>query len=402
MRYAYVAVNAAGRRLRGLEEGANTAMVSRSLESRGLVVLTVEEARGRVGSGSGRAFARFGRRRDVLEATRALAALLTSGLPLVRALTTATVVLTGHVADVLSLVRERVERGEPLANALSLFPECFTTVYVGVVRAGERSGDLGGAFVALADQLEREERLRSRLLSASLYPLVLAAAGGIAAVVLLLLVLPRFAEILSDNGVPLPRSTALMLSLGDAAHAHWLLLLTSFLLLAVSAVATQRYESGRRAMARCLLWLPIVGSLRRHVLAARFARLTGVLLAGGAPILSAIDDACMALDDPLARVEVQRIRARTREGVSLRQAIGEGTLFPSLFGQLIAVGEETGRLQEFFLRSASILEERMDRLLQRLVSLAEPVMIVLFGGVVGFVALSLLQAIYGVNADALR
>jgi len=109
-----------------------------------------------------------------------------------------------------------------------------------------------------------------------------------------------------------------------------------------------------------------------------------------------------SLDDPLARDEVARIRSRVREGAALRSALAEGDLFPPVLTQLVAVGEESGRLQEFMLKAADILEERAERAVQRLVALAEPAMIVIFGGVVGFVALSLLQAIYSVNAGSFR
>jgi len=127
-----------------------------------------------------------------------------------------------------------------------------------------------------------------------------------------------------------------------------------------------------------------------------------VLLGGGAPLVSALDDSLECLDDPLARDEVARIRSRVREGAALRSALGEGDLFPPVLTQLVAVGEESGRLQDFVLKAADILEERAERSVQRLVALAEPAMILIFGGIVGFVALSLLQAIYSVNAGSFR
>ena len=142
--------------------------------------------------------------------------------------------------------------------------------------------------------------------------------------------------------------------------------------------------------------------MRKDALAARFARLVGTLHGGGAPLLSALDDATESLGDPIAREEASRIRARVREGGSLHQAIEEGTLFPPLLSQLVAVGEESGRLEEFLLKAADIFEGRTDRAVQRLMSLLEPAMIVVFGAVVALVALSLLQAIYGVNAGSFR
>jgi type II secretory pathway component PulF len=146
----------------------------------------------------------------------------------------------------------------------------------------------------------------------------------------------------------------------------------------------------------------MVRGFRQYVLASRFARLVGTLLSGGAPLLSALDDTLECVGDPVARDETVRIRGRVREGVPLNRAIAEGGFFPPLLAQLVAVGEESGQLQNFLLKAAEILEEKTERLLQRLVALVEPVMIIVFGGLVGFVALSLLQAIYSVNAGSFR
>ena len=400
-RFAYQAVDATGRRLRGAEEADDVGALTRQLGERGLVL--VHGAPDRAAGGGGARGLGFGRRREVLEVTRAVASLLAAGVPLARTLATADVVVTSRdVAAALVQVRGRVERGDALAAALAERPDLFPPVYVGVVRAGERSGDLAAAFAALATQLEREERLRARLLSASIYPLVLAAAGGVAVVVLLTFVLPRFAEMLADAAVPLPRSTAFLLALQAGVRRYWPALAALGVFAVGLAAAARTTEGGRRIAAAALLRVPVVGALRRHVLAARFARVTGVLLGGGAPLLAALDDARDSLADPLARDEVARIRARVREGSTLHEAVAAGALFPPLLARLLAVGEEAGQLEVFLQKAAEVVEERTERLLQRLVTLAEPAMILVFGGVVAFVALSLMQAIYGVNADALR
>jgi type II secretory pathway component PulF len=149
-----------------------------------------------------------------------------------------------------------------------------------------------------------------------------------------------------------------------------------------------------------MLALPLVSTLRKYALAARFSRLVGVLIGGGAPLLAALDDTVESLTDPVAREAAERIRTRVREGGSLRAAIAESPVFPPLLAQLVGVGEEAGRLREFLLKAADIFEERTERATQRLATLAEPAMIVVFGAVVAFIALSLLQAIYGINAQS--
>ena len=398
--YAYQAVSGAGERLTGREEAASPGALSRVLEDRGLLVLDVSES-GEGTSSSGKLF-RFGRRREVLEVTRAMAALLPVGMPLAQALNAASGVATGDVRAVLNEVRARVERGETLSAALAAHPQYFPPLYVGLVRAGEKSGDVDSAFARLAETLERDELLRGRVLSASIYPLLLAGAGAVAVTVLLFFVLPRFVGLLAGSGAKLPASTQLLLSLSDALHRFWPVLLLVPLVIAGLVGWSRSTVEGRRAFATLLLTVPLVRTLRRYALAARFSRLVGVLLGGGAPLLSALDDTVESIGDPIARDDVMRIRTRVREGSSLRAAVAESTIYPPLLAQLVGVGEDAGQLRAFLLKSADIFEERTERATQRLATLAEPAMIVLFGAVVAFVALSLLQAIYGINANSFK
>ena len=396
--FAYQAVNGAGKRLRGLEDAASPGALSRSLEERGLLVLEVAESNeAAVAKGF-----KFGRRREVLEMTRAMAALLPVGMPLAQALNAASGVTSGEVRAALTQVRSRVERGETLSSALAAYPALFSPLYVGLVRAGERSGDVDSAFARLSDQLERDEQLRGRIVSAAIYPLLLACAGTVAVTVLLFFVLPRFVTLLAGSGAKLPASTRFMLSVSTGLHRFWPMLPLVPLAIAALAAWARNTVEGRRALSNALLALPLVKTLRQYALAARFSRLVGVLLGGGAPLLAALDDTIDSIGDPVARDDAERIRTRVREGVSLRAAVAESPVYPALLAQLIGVGEEAGQLRTFLMKAAEIFEERTERATQRLAALAEPAMIVMFGAIVAFVALSLLQAIYGINANSFK
>jgi type II secretory pathway component PulF len=396
--FAYLAVDRAGRRIRASGTASDEAALTSALQERGLVVLDIGPAE-EIAVPAGR---RWGRKQEVLELTRALAALLPAGLPLARALEAATHVVSGPTAAAVAAVQARVERGERLATALSERPELFSPLYVGLVRAGERSGNLAGAFGRLAVQLEHEDAFRSKLVSVSIYPMVLAGAGGAAILTLMLLVVPRFVELLQGTGARLPSSTAAILALSAALRTYWPILALLPFVLGGVAGWLRTTDEGRRAMSTLLLRCPGVRALRRQALGARVARLLATLLGGGAPLLGALDDTIECLDDPIAREELTRVRAEVREGTPLHAAIAHGDLFPTLLPRLIAVGEDSGRLPEFLLKAGEMLEDRTARAAERLVGLAEPAMILLFGGAVGFVALALLQAIYSVNAGSFR
>ena len=398
--FAYQAVDGTGRARNGEATAVSAGALTKSLEERGLLVLDVAETR--AGAAKGSTGFRFGRRREILEVTRALASLLPVGMPLAHALQAASNVASGDVRAAILEVKSRVERGDTLSTALAEHPAFFPPLYVGLVRAGERSGDIDTAFARLSTQLERDEALRAKILSASIYPLLLATAGTIAVSVLLFFVLPKFVTLLQGSGAKLPSSTSTLLALSDFLHRIWPVMAMLPFVLAGAFAWMRNSDDGRRTASRLMLALPAVNTLREYALAARFSRLLGVLLGGGAPLLVALDDTIESLGDPIAQDDVTRIRTKVREGSSLRAAVAESEIFPPLLSQLIGVGEEAGQLKEFLNKSAEIFEERTERATQRLAALAEPAMIVVFGAIVAFVALSLLQAIYGINASSFK
>ncbi|MGH7503332.1 MAG: type II secretion system F family protein [Longimicrobiales bacterium] len=394
--FAYRAIDVEGRRSRGRLSGATSAAVTRELEQRGLLALDVEEAADSKQAGGG-----LGRRRGVLEFTRAVAALLPAGMPVARALAAGATAAPSSIRPALDTVRMRVERGDGLAAALAEHPRLFSPLYIGIVRAGELSGALDGAFARLGRHLEREHELRSKLVSMSIYPVLLALVGIVAVLILVLFVLPRFADLLLSSGAALPRTTSAILSIAMAARESWRWLLAVPPILLLGLAWLRATPAGQRVYASALVHAPIAGGWRRQALGAAFARMVGELLAGGAPLLAALGDARDCMTDPVAREETERIRTRVREGSPLNAAIAERSIFPAVLPQLVSLGEEAGRLADFLLKAADLMERRTERAVERMVALAEPVMIVTFGGLVALVALALLQAIYGVNASSL-
>jgi general secretion pathway protein F len=395
--FAYQAVDARGKRTRGHVTASTENALVRDLASRGLTLVDVREAQVAQQQGG------FvpGRRRAVLDFTRAVAALLPAGMPLARALSVAASTSSPSIRPALDRVRERVERGEELARSLSEEPGLFNPLYAGMVRAGEKGGALARAFERLGTYLEREDELRSKLVSMSIYPVMLTLVGIASVMVLVLFVMPRFAQLLANSGAPLPAMTSIVLGTTTSLRENWRILAMIAAGIVALLVWARTAAAGRTAAAHFLANAPLIGPLRRSVLAARFSRMTGELLTGGAPLLSALQDTEQCIEDPLARAVTIRVRTRVREGSALNHALAEHGLFPPELIQLVALGEESGKLSDFLLKSAELLERRTERALERLVALVEPAMIVTFGAIIAVVALALLQAIYGVNSGSL-
>ena len=396
--YLYRAAGRSSRRLRGRAHATDLPALSCQLAEQGLVLIEASVERTATPDGSA-LFSRHSRR-TLLDITRGLASLLAAGVPLARALATVSELLPARPADVLRNLRVEVEKGQPLADALARHPELFPPAFIGVVRAGERAGDLAGAFTRLTDHLERESAFRARIASAVMYPLVLGSAGAVALLVLLFFVLPRFVELLGDARATLPATTALLLGITNLARTNWGALICIAIAVASAFIWLAASRRGKHMWARLLLTTPVIGGIRRKIVAARFARLLSVLLRGGATVFGALHNAAESVADPVAKTTISQIRASVREGASLSAALARSDLFPPVLAQLTTIGEESGQLPEFLQKAAEIFERETQHALERAVTLLEPAMIIAFGGAVAVVALSLLQAVYSVNRSA--
>jgi general secretion pathway protein F len=393
--FTYRATARDGATCRGREDAPSAAALERALGARGLYPLEVRVADEQETSSR----QRFrGRRADMVEAMRYLATLTGSGFPLDRALgTAARVAGRADVAAALSDVRARVRSGAHLADALGEHPAIFPRVAVGMTRAGERGGHLPDALGRLADQLEREHALQGRLMSAMLYPAVMLSVGAVSIVILLVGVLPRLVGVLEDAGAALPRSTAMLIALGSALARGWPIVAIAAVGGSMALKSYLAREAGQRAWHALLLRVPIVGALRRGLASARLGRSLATLLRGGLPMLAALDIAADGVVDRVAMEELRRAREEVRAGGRLAAALRRGSAFRFVFLQMVEVGEDGGQLTEMLERGAAAMERDLERGIDQLVRLAEPAMIVVLGGLVGFIALALLQAIYSVN-----
>jgi len=393
VRFRYQAATLDGHTVEGVVQAASRQSVLEELRHRQLYAVTVDEA---TPDSVARAGRRLGRRAAAALWTRNVATLLGAGVPLDRALAfTAQHASHDGLAEAVRQVRRAVQEGASLADALARHPRYFDPLFVAMVSAGESSGALEIVFDRLSEHLEEGAELRSQVRTALLYPALMAIVGCIGLVVLLGFVIPRFAGILADVGGTLPVSTQLLLAASTVLTKGW----WAWLLLAVAAGyalphALARPETRRRWHAARLAW-PWLGDLELKYATAQFARTLGLLLKSGVPALPALRIARASVTNLIVQAGVDRATGALAEGSALAPALA-GTL-PPLALQMIAVGEESGRLEELCLRVADTYDSEVRRALRTGVALLEPALILAFGALVGFVALAMLQAIYGIN-----
>jgi len=393
VRFRYQAATLDGHTVEGVVQAASRQSVLEELRRRQLYAVTVDEATPDRVARAGR---RLGRRAAAALWTRSVATLLSAGVPLDRALAfTAQHASHDGLAEAVRQARRAVQEGASLADALARHPRYFDPLFVAMVSAGESSGALEIVFDRLSEHLEEGAELRSQVRTALLYPALMAVVGCIGLGVLLGFVIPRFAGILADVGGTLPLSTRLLLAASTVLTKGW----WAWLLLAVAAAyalpqVLARPETRRRWHAARLAW-PWLGDLELKYATAQFARTLGLLLKSGVPALPALRIARASVTNLIVQAGVDRAAGALAEGSALAPALA-GTL-PPLALQMIAVGEESGRLEELCLRVADTYDGEVRRALRTGVALLEPALILAFGALVGFVALAMLQAIYGIN-----
>lgn len=393
-RYVYRAKNSALKFVEGsVEAESETAAIAR-LTTEGIYPLLLTEAV--IGREVGvRAVRRRVPNRVLASMSRQLADLLGGGIPLFNALSLLSE-QTEHrgLRETIPKVSEEVRDGLALSEAMSRHPEVFPPLYVSMIRAGETGSGLDRVLVQLADLAENETELKHRVAMALVYPSVVVVIGIVTVAVLLTYVVPRLAELFTESGQLLPLPTRVLLAISHAMSQWWWLWGLGVVGIVWGMRAFRRSAAGSALIDRLVLRMPLLGALVQKIQTARLARNVGAMIGHGVPILHALDVAQATLSNFHVRQAVATAQDAVRDGESLSKALGATGQFPPFVGNLIAVGEESGTLENALLKIASSYERETDRMLQVLTTILEPVLIILVGLVVMFIVISMLLPIF--------
>lgn len=332
---------------------------------------------------------------DLAILTRQLATLLAAGLPLIDALGVL-IEQTEKKAtqSVLAEVREQIRQGKALSRALEAFPRDFTTIYLHMVRAGEASGALEPILVRLAEFLDSQLKLKHKVTNAIMYPALMLVVGIGILFFLMIFVVPKITAVFTDLHQALPWPTIMLIAISDFLARYWIVLLGGGLLLGVAfrrAVAT---PAGRWRADTLTLKIPLVGTVARMVSISRLASTLATMLASGVQLLDALDVAKRVMNNKVLEQAVVEARENIREGESIAVPLKRSGMFPPLVTHMIGVGEKSGELEEMLRRISQIYDSDVDRVISRLTSLMEPVMILFMGSVVFFIVLAILLPIF--------
>ncbi len=402
--FAYTAQDPQGKKRTGFVDAINRDAAIAAITAEGRFVLQIAEQSTQKGTAThkkGETPKRSGKvsKSDLALFSRRLADLALAGLPLDRVLqVVAEQSESQQLSDVCEEALQEVRGGKPVSEALAMHPKLFPPVFCQTLRAGEASGQFGEVAARLADFQESEVVRRSTIISALIYPCILAFTAVSVVIFLLTFVVPKLSGIFHDLGNDLPAPTKLLMAITGVINEKYTFIIGGILVAVVGYKAWAATESGALARDKMFLTMPIIGPVVNKATVSRFSRVLGTLLFGGVPILEALELSGLAAGNRLFRQSADQVMNDVKEGRPIAESMRDAGAFPPVLTHMVAIGEETGDLPKMLGRVSDSLDFEVDNGMRRLTAMVEPIIVLLMGGFVGFVVLAVLLPIFAANS----
>jgi general secretion pathway protein F len=401
--FEFAALDKTGKEKKGVLEGDSPRAIRQQLRDQGLIPLSVDEVSQRESRSGNKPGFQFTIRRgisatDLALLTRQLATLVRAGLPLDEATSTvARQCEKPRLKSLMLAVRARVMEGHTLADGLGKFPHVFPELYRATVAAGEQSGHLDTILERLADYTEARQQMTQRIQMAMFYPAILTFMAISVVSVLLGYVVPQVVEVFKDMGQTLPLMTRILIGISSGFRDYGIYGFFVLVVLIIGSIYVLRKPGPKYKFHEFLLRLPVIGRFNRGVNTSRFARTLSILAASGVPVLEALRIAGQVVSNLPMREAVKMAAHKVREGAPLARSLEQSGYFPPMTVNLIGSGELSGNLEEMLERAATNQEREQEVQISFLMSMLEPVLIIVMGMVVLFIVLATLQPIFDMN-----
>ena len=394
--YEYSVRDGGGRMLSGTVVADTRELASSKLREMGYVPLKIEAQRLRTMRREFHIRTKV-KLKDLSVFSRQFATMVNSGLPILRGLTILEQQADSPLmAKVIGEVRLDVERGSSLSAAMGRHPKVFNNLFVAMVKAGEAGGVLESVLDRLALTLEREVELRNRIRSAMTYPIVVAGFVGMILMAMLLFIVPQFKNLYTQLNGTLPVPTRILLAVSDGMKHRFIFVVA---IGAVVIILFRRYintKPGRYQWDRLKLRAPVAGTLIQKTALARFSRIFGALSSSGVPILQALDVVSDTVNNALMREAILDVQNSVKEGETIARPLARHKVFPPMVVQMIAVGEQTGNLDQMLDKVGQFYDEEVKAAVDALTSLIEPILIAVVGGCVGLSVIALYLPMFNI------
>ena len=401
-KFAYKAMNRDGKEIFGVIDADSQALAINDIRNLGLFPTTVREARKsderrarKQKKGLGDLYFGGIKVKQLVIMTRQLSTLIDAGLPLLRSIN----VLIAQqkpskLKDVLQEMSSDIQQGSTFSEALAKHPKYFDRLYVNMVRAGEVGGMLEAVLNRLAIFMERRQALKRRVKGAMVYPIAVLSFATIIVLFLLAYVVPEFAEVFKDFGADLPWMTRFLMDVGDFLRFQYWKMLLYFNGTIIFFKVLSKFKLTKRVVDRVVLKIPLLGDLVTKVAVARFSRTLGTLITSGVPILQSLRITKETIGNEVIENAVQKVHDSIKEGDTIAAPLDASKVFPPMVVNMIDVGEETGSLDAMLMKVADIYDSEVEIAVETMLRLMEPAMIIVLGGIVGFIVIALYLPIF--------
>lgn len=332
---------------------------------------------------------------DVVLFTRQLSSMLESGLTLMRALEIfRDQIQNKAMIEIVSSLITDVEGGKPLSRALAKFPDVFSPIYVSLVKAGESSGLLDKVLSRLADNLEKQEKLKGTIKSALMYPIIVVILMIIVVFVMMIFVIPQLSALYKNLNIPLPLPTQIIVGMSNFVIVFWPLILIATVFLSLFMQRWKKTEQGQLILDNLILKIPVFGLLIKQTILTEFSRTFGLLVGTGTLVVDALLQTAETMGNIYYKNAVKDVSKQVEKGVSVGDAMQSNSLFPAMIVQLVKVGEQTGKVDENLLKASEYYEREVNQTVKTLTTAMEPFIMIVLGIGVGFLIISVITPIY--------
>ena len=397
--FAYTIKDAAGVLKKGTSDGENEAVVVRRLQEQGMSIVKIRATKAAKAKSAGGGFGGV-KLTDLSIFCRQFSTMVDAGVSLVRCLTvlgeqTANPKLKRIIAD----IEQEVQSGQTLSKAMAKYPGVFSSLFLGLVRAGEVGGALEESLQRLSSFLEKDLQLRRKVKGAMTYPTIVLIVALTIVIGLVTFIVPQFLTLFVDLGMKkseMPATTAALMTFSHFLTSKWWICILVVVSFVFAFKLFSRTRVGRRVVDRIKLKAPVFGGLNHKVCLARFSRTLATLLSSGVPILSALETVAGTVANEIIGDAILEARARIREGDRIGDPLQKSKMFPPMVVQMISIGEESGSLDGMLTKVADFYEAEVDAALESLTAAIEPLMIVVLGGCVGFIVISMFMPLLSI------
>ncbi len=397
-KYNYQAKDAKGFAQKGIVEANSLKHAANLLHEKGLYIIGIKESGKKlITINNPTSKVSFN---DVVNFTRQVSTMITAGLTLVEALKILTQqVKKGSLLKLITHIQDEVQGGKSFADTLEKYPDVFPPIYLALVRAGEASGKLDVILSRLADNLEKSRDFKGRVKGVLVYPAIVVSGMVVVSIIVMTVVVPRLTGLYKEFGVDLPLPTKILIFMSNFVTHQWWLLIAIVVAAVFLYIRFSRSNFGQRILATITLNMPIFGPLIKEATLVEITRTLSLLIEGGIPILTSLDIARDATSNTLYKEAFVSARKKVEKGYPLSDPFNENKLFPTILGQMVSVGEQTGKLGDSLFKLSKYFETEADNAVRSLTTMIEPLIMIILGLGVGFLVMAVLLPIYSLTSS---